>query len=151
VRIVAGDFADEQVLALVHAHLAGMYASSPPESVFALDLSGLQATDVSFFTAWEGETLVGMGALREIDALSGELKSMRTHADHLRKGVAAVMLEHLLGTARSRGYGRVSLETGSSAPFEAAQTLYRKFGFVEGDAFADYEANPFSRFFHLQL
>lgn len=150
-RIVSGDFEDDQVLALLRAHLAGMHASSPPGSVFALDLSGLRAPEISFFTAWDGEALAGMGALRALDANSGEIKSMRTHAEHLRKGVAAVMLEHLLSVARSRRYVRVSLETGSGEAFEPALSLYRKYGFVEGDAFADYPANPFSRFLHLQL
>jgi len=129
-RIVAGDFDDARVIALLRRHLEGMHANSPPGHVFALDLSGLKAPGISFYTAWEGESLLGMGALKELDAASGEIKSMRTDPAHLRKGVGAAMLEHLIGVARERGYRRISLETGSGPAFEPALALYRKRAFV---------------------
>ncbi|MEJ0022661.1 MAG: GNAT family N-acetyltransferase [Alphaproteobacteria bacterium] len=150
-RIIPGDFSDPQVIALLAAHLAGMHESSPPGQVSALDLSGVQAPDVSFYGAREGETLVGMGALRALSANTGELKSMRTHAAHLRKGVAALMLEHLIAEARSRGYTRLSLETGRGPAFDPAIALYRKYGFAFGDSFGDYQPNAFSQFLHLDL
>lgn len=149
-RILPGDFADEQVLALLRTHLAGMYASSPPGTVYALDLSGLQAPGISFYTAWDGDTLAGMGALKAIDG-GGEIKSMRTHEAHLRKGVAAALLNYILAEARSRGYRCISLETGTGPAFEAALTLYRRYGFVEGECFGDYTPSAFNRFFHLDL
>lgn len=150
-NIVPGDFADPQVLALLHAHLEGMHANSPPGSVYALDLGGLQTPDIAFFTAWAGDACVGMGALKEIDRTQGELKSMRTRDDWLRKGVAAAVLEHLLSLARSRGYRRVSLETGSGDAFEPALALYRRSGFLNGEAFGDYAPSAFNQFLHLDL
>ncbi len=151
VNILPGDFDDPQVLALLRVHLAGMHDASPPGSVYALDLSGLKAPEIAFFTAWEGAALLGMGALKALDATSGEIKSMRTRAEHLRRGVAARILDHLLGVARSRGYRRVSLETGSGEAFEPALALYRKVGFVNGPCFGDYAPSPFNQFLHLAL
>jgi putative acetyltransferase len=150
-RIVAGDFDDPRVIALLRQHLEGMHASSPPGHVFALDLSGLKAPGISFYTAWEGDSLLGMGALKELDAASAEIKSMRTDPAHLRKGVGSAMLEHLIGVARERGYRRISLETGSGPAFEPARALYHKRGFVDGAAFADYTKSAFNQFLHLDL
>jgi putative acetyltransferase len=150
-QIRPGDFDDARVLDLLREHLAGMHASSPPGSVYALDLSGLQQPSIAFFTAWDGEDLLGCGALKHLDASAGEIKSMRTAARHLRRGAAARLLDHLLAVARSRGYARVSLETGSGAAFEPALALYRKVGFVPGPAFGDYVATEFNQFLHLKL
>jgi putative acetyltransferase len=150
-RIVAGDFDDARVLALLRRHLEGMHASSPPGHVFALDLTGLKAPGISFYTAWEGDALLGMGALKELDGATGEIKSMRTDPAHLRKGVGAAMLEHLIGVARERGYRRLSLETGSGPAFEPALALYRARGFVDGEAFGDYTKSAFNQFLHLDL
>ena len=151
VRIVPGDLDDAQVLGLLRLHLAGMHAASPPGSVYALDLSGLRAPEIAFFTAWDGAALVGIGALKALDAASGEIKSMRTHPDHLRRGVAARLLEHLLALARARGYRRVSLETGTGPEFAAADALYRRYGFANGERFGDYAASDFNQFLHLEL
>ena len=145
------DFGNPQILALLREHLNGMHASSPPGHVFALDLSGLQRPDISFFALWEGDSLLGFGALKQLSPTHGELKSMRTAAMHLRKGAAQKILDHLLGLARARGYTRVSLETGSGPAFEPALALYRRNGFVEGDAFADYSKSDFCAFYHLSL
>lgn len=150
-KIVEGHLNNEQVQALLHAHLAGMHENSPPGSVFALDLSGLQASEVSVYTAWSGDALLGMGALKEIDAETGEIKSMRTDAAHLRKGVGAALLEHIIGVAEKRGYRRLSLETGSGESFEPALSLYRRHGFRNGGAFADYTHSDFNQFLHLDL
>ncbi|MBM4385415.1 MAG: GNAT family N-acetyltransferase [Deltaproteobacteria bacterium] len=150
-RITPGDFDDPRVLELLRLHLAGMHESSPPGSVYALDLSGLKSPDVSFFAAWEDAALVGMGALKELASAHGELKSMRTHPAHLRRGVAARILEHLIALARERGYRRVSLETGTGPAFEPALALYRRRGFAFGEKFGDYEASAFNVFMHLEL
>jgi putative acetyltransferase len=128
-----------------------MHANSPPGNVFALDLSGLKAPDISFYTAGDGDVLMGMGALKALCDGTGEIKSMRTYAHHLRKGVAAGLLLHIIAEARARGYRRLSLETGSGPAFDAALTLYRRKGFVEGGAFGDYEKSDFNQFFHLDL
>jgi urease accessory protein UreE/GNAT superfamily N-acetyltransferase len=150
-RIVAGDLDDPRVVELLGIHLAGMQATSPPGSVFALDLSGLKATGISFFTAWKGDELAGMGAIKELQADWGELKSMRTSPSHLQSGVGTAMLDHLLQIAVDRGYRRVSLETGSGPAFEPALSLYRKRGFRNGEPFGGYAATSFNRFLHLDL
>lgn len=144
--IITDDATHPDVLALLEEHLVDMYASSPPESVHALDYDELRAPDVTFWTAWEGEELLGCGALKKLDPTHGEIKSMRTSRNQLRKGVAAAILEHIVVVARERGYERLSLETGSGGPFEAALRFYEKHGFDYCEPFANYVPDPFSRF-----
>ena len=145
------DLSGEPARALLALHLAGMHANSPADHVRALDLTGLQTPDVTVWTAWRGEAIAGIGALKRLDDEAGELKSMRTHPDHLRSGVAAALLEHIIDVARTRGLRRLSLETGSGPAFDAALMLYRRRGFVEGAAFGDYERSAFNQFLHLDL
>jgi putative acetyltransferase len=145
------DLTGEATRALLALHLAGMYASSPAEHVFALDLSGLKASNVTVWSVWDAGALAGMGALKELGDGAGELKSMRTDPGHLRKGVAAALLEHIIREARGRRLRRLSLETGRGPAFEPALALYRKHGFTDGEAFADYAPNAFSQFLHLAL
>lgn len=128
-----------------------MQANSPADHVFALDLSGLQVPEVTVWSAWDGETIAGIGALKVLGDGSGEIKSMRTHPDHLRKGVGAAILERIIEEARACGLSRLSLETGSGTAFEAALAMYRKRGFQSGGAFSDYEASAFNQFMHLEL
>jgi putative acetyltransferase len=149
--IKPGDFGDDRVKALLTRHLEGMHANSPPGHVFALDWSGLQTPEISFYALWEGEDLLGFGALKELDPRAGEIKSMRTADVHLRKGVGAAILDHIITEARRRGYARLSLETGSGPAFEPALELYRTRGFTEGGAFNGYEKSPFNQFLHLDL
>jgi putative acetyltransferase len=149
--IKPGDFGDDRVKALLARHLEGMHASSPPGHVFALDWSGLQQPEISFYALWEGDELLGFGALKQLEPRAGEIKSMRTADAHLRQGVAAAILEHIIAEARQRGYTRLSLETGSGPDFEPALALYRRYGFAEGSAFGDYEKSPFNQFLHLDL
>jgi putative acetyltransferase len=149
--IKPGDFGDDQVKALLTRHLQGMHANTPPGHVFALDWSGLQKPEISFYALWEGDELLGIGALKELGPRAGEIKSMRTADAHLRRGVAAAILEHIIAEARRRGYARLSLETGAGPAFEPAHTLYRKYGFTDGGAFGDYEKSPFNQFLHLDL
>jgi putative acetyltransferase len=149
--IKPADFGDDRVKALLVRHLEGMHANSPPGHVFALDWSGLQKPEISFYALWEDEELLGFGALKELGPRAGEIKSMRTADTHLRRGVAAAILEHIIAEARRRGYTCLSLETGSGQAFEAALKLYRKYGFTEGRAFGDYEKSPFNQFLHLDL
>jgi putative acetyltransferase len=128
-----------------------MHANSPPGHVFALDWSGLQKPEISFYAAWEGEELLGVGALKELEPGLGEIKSMRTADAHLRRGVAATLLDHIIAEARHRQYRRLSLETGTGPAFEPAFRLYLRYGFSEGGSFADYEKSDFNRFLHLDL
>ncbi len=145
------DLSSEPVRDLLRLHLAGMHANSPPGHVFALDLSGLKSADVTVWTAWRGRAVAGIGALKDLDQRSGEIKSMRTHPDFLRQGVAAQLLEHIIAVARERGLSRLSLETGSGPSFEPALALYRRRGFKDGEAFADYQRSEFNQFLHLDL
>ena len=131
---------------LLARHLDSMTLYSPPESIHALDLSGLRAPDVTFWTAWQGDELLGCGALKELDPAHGEIKSMRTASAHLRRGVARAMLDHILGEARRRGYRRLSLETGTHPAFEPARRLYASAGFEDCGPFAGYVEDPYSRF-----
>lgn len=131
---------------LLARHLDSMTLYSPPESIHALDLSGLRAPDVTFWTAWQGDELLGCGALKELDPEHGEIKSMRTATAHLRRGVARRMLDHIVAEARERGYRRLSLETGSHDAFEPARRLYASAGFGFCGPFAGYVEDPYSRF-----
>src|SRR5262245_21049704 len=137
--------------ALLRLHLEGMHANSPPGHVFALDYSGLRPPDVTVWSVWEGDAILGIGALRQIDTQSAEVKSMRTHPDHVRRGVGAALLEHIIAEARRRGVRRLSLETGSGTAFDAALALYRSRGFVNGGPFAEYTKSEFNQFLHLDL
>lgn len=134
------------VVELLEAHLATMRATSPPESVFALDLEGLRSPDVTFWTMWEGEEVVACGALRELAAHLGEVKSMHTRAELRGRGAGAKMLAHILEKAKRRDYTRLNLETGSHEAFMPAQRLYLRNGFTYCDAFEPYKPNPFSVF-----
>jgi len=145
------DLTGEAIRALLALHLSDMLETSPPGTSYALDLSGLQTPDVTVWSAWQGEELVGCGALKEIGPGWGEVKSMRTAPGHLRKGVAAALLDHIVATARSRRYTRLSLETGTGPDFIAAETLYRKRGFVPGPIFGAYRPSPHNQFLHLDL
>jgi putative acetyltransferase len=149
--IVVDDLSGGETRALLALHLEGMRATSPPDSVFALDLSGLTVPEVTVWSIRENGRVVGIGALKALGRDYGELKSMRTHPEHLRKGVAARLLDHMIAEARNRGWTKLSLETGRGPAFDAALALYRSRGFDFGDAFSDYEPNPFSQFMHLEL
>lgn len=149
--IVQDDLTGEQTRALLALHLAGMHASSPPESVFALDLSGLMVPDVTVWTAWQDGRIAAVGALRMLGDGAGEVKSMRTHPDFLRKGAASALLDRIIAEAGVRGLRRLSLETGSGPAFDPALALYRRRGFVDGAAFGGYERTAFNQFLHLDL
>lgn len=149
--ITEGGLGEPDVVALLNEHLEGMADHSPPESIHALDVEGLKAPDITFWTMRDGKELLGCIALKQLDETHGEIKSMRTASAHLRRGVAAALLEHLVAEARRRSYERLSLETGSGPGFEAAHTLYRKFGFEYCGPFASYRDDPFSRFMTLRL
>lgn len=149
--IELADFADPELLALLKLHLDSLRAITPPESVHALDLSGLKAPDISLYVARIDGKIFGMGALKELGPAWGEIKSMRTHPACLRRGIAAAVLEHLLAEARRRGYRHISLETGWGEDFEAAVALYHRYGFCDGGKFAQYTDDPNSRFMHMTL
>jgi putative acetyltransferase len=145
------DLSSQQTRDLLRLHLSGMQANSPAGHVFALDLSGLQTPEVTVLSAWRGEAIAGIGALKDLGDGSAEIKSMRTHPEHLRQGVGAAVLEAIIAEARARGLRRLSLETGSGPAFDAALAMYRARGFQSGEAFSDYVASDFNQFMHLDL
>ncbi len=144
--IRADDLRGPEIAAFLEEHLEDMRSVSPPESKHALDLDGLRRPEITFWILWDGRVIAGCGALKELDPLHGELKSMRTARDYRRRGVAARVLRHILETAKSRGYQRVSLETGAMPFFEPARSLYRSFGFEDCGPFGSYRADPNSVF-----
>lgn len=141
------DLSGPEIHALLEEHLAEMRRISPPESVHALDLDRLKRPEVTFWTAWQRDQLVGCGALKELTPTHGEIKSMRTALGHQGGGIGTAMLRHILAEANQRGYLRLSLETGSQPHFEPARQLYRRHGFVPCGPFADYREDPNSAFF----
>jgi len=145
-QIEVDDLTRPPVRRLIAEHLGDMYATSPAESVHALDLEALRKPDVTFFTAWQGVTLLGCGALKELNPQAGELKTMRTARAARGQGIGARMLTHLLDEAAARGYARVSLETGTQPYFAAARRLYARHGFVECGPFEGYVEDPHSVF-----
>lgn len=145
------DLSGPEVVELVREHLQGMRMITPLESVHALDLEQLKKPEITFWSAWEGNQLVGCGALKELNDKHGEVKSMRTSSSHLRKGVAKRILQHILNEAKQRGYEEISLETGSTDSFEPARRLYASFGFQYCKPFADYIDDPHSVFMTMKL
>lgn len=150
-RIEVDDLSRPEVHALLSEHLEDMHATSPAESVHALDLSGLRGPGVTVWTAWEADALLGIVALKKLSPDHGELKSMRTNGAARGQGVASRLLGFVLVQARERGYVRVSLETGTQDYFAAARRLYVRHGFAECPPFADYVVDPSSAFFSLSL
>jgi putative acetyltransferase len=150
-RIELDDLSRPQVHDLLREHLQEMYELSPPESVHALELSELHSPGVSFWSVWEGATLLGCGALKELDPSHGEVKSMRTPRALRRRGAGRAVLAHIIEEARARRYLRLSLETGAQAAFEPAHRLYQSAGFVDCGPFGSYGPDPNSRFMTLAL
>lgn len=149
--IVKDDLQGHQIKALLQEHLDDMYATSPAESVHALDIEALRQSNIEFWTAWDEKELLGCIALKALDTSHAEIKSMRTSHSARGKGVAKSLLNHLVSQASSRGFSRLSLETGTEDYFNAARTLYSGHGFVECEPFADYVLDPNSVFMTKQL
>ena len=140
------DLTGERIIAFLQEHLDNMSEISPPESIHALDPEKLRAPNITFWSAWEEDELLGCGALKELDAKMGEVKSMRTVIAHRGKGVGSSLLEHILQEARQRTYSHLYLETGSQPEFAPARSLYARYGFEIRGPFADYEEDPNSVF-----
>jgi len=149
--VVAGDLDDPLVLALLDLHVTRARAQTARDSAHALDASGLRSPEISFWAAWEEGALLGVGALKQLSASHGEIKSMHTLEAERRRGIGSAVLQHLICEARRRGMTRVSLETGSWDYFAPARAFYQRHGFVEGPPFAPYEPDPNSIFMSLEL
>ena len=151
VEIVAGGFSDPQVVDLLSVHLSTARAQTARGSDHALDVSGLQAPGISFWSAWEQGQLLAVGALKRLSATHGEVKSMHTAEAARRRGIGSTMLRHIIDVARTSGMTRLSLETGSWDYFKPARALYRRHGFVECAPFDTYQPDPNSLFFTRDL
>ena len=146
-----GGLDDPRVIALVAHHQAEARATTPQDNAHAMGADSLRRADISFWCAWDGDALLGIGALRELSPDHGEIKSMRTAPGHLRRGVGRAILAQLVSLARTRGYRRVSLETGTAAMFGPANRMYEAAGFVDGPVFGGYPESPHNRFMTLAL
>jgi putative acetyltransferase len=151
IRILDGDLSDSRVLDLLHMHLTSAKAQTAPGSAHALDITGLQSPDISFWTIWDDDTLLGFGALKRLSADHGEVKSMHIALSKRRKSAGSAMLRHIIATARTRGMSRLSLETGTWEYFRPARAFYERHGFVECPPFGDYVLDPNSVFMSLDL
>jgi putative acetyltransferase len=145
------DLTGPAIAALLRLHLDEMHQWSPPESVHAMPIERLRASDVTFYSVWDGEELAACGAIKQLDPHHGEIKSMRAHPAYRGKGAGKAVLDHLIAVARARGYGRVSLETGGTDEFLPARSLYAANGFSPCDPFGDYRPDPFSFFMTRRL
>lgn len=150
-EIRTSELNNPSVILLLEEHHQDMLIHSPPESVHALDLSKLAQPNITFYSVWQNNELAGCGALKELDSAHGEIKSMRTSQHFLRKGVAKLLIDHIISQAKSRGYRKISLETGTAVAFKPAQKLYQQQGFKECLPFADYQADPFSTFMTINI
>ncbi|WP_312094685.1 GNAT family N-acetyltransferase [Niallia sp.] len=150
-KIIIDNVTSKEVIALLEDHLHSMTLHSPPESIHALDVEGLRKPEVTFWSVWEDAEVTGCGALKELDTKHGEIKSMKTSPNHLRKGVARKLLVHIIQEAKNRGYSRLSLETGSMDAFLPAKKLYESLGFQYCGPFSNYEEDPNSVFMTLDL
>jgi putative acetyltransferase len=145
------DLSRTAVHELLNEHLQHMYALSPPEQVFALDLSQLRAPDITFWTAWDDGLLLGCGALKELSPEHGEIKSMRTPETLRGRGAGRALLNHIIETAKQRRYDLLSLETGTHPAFLPARRMYQSAGFQPCGPFAEYKTDPHSLFMRLRL
>lgn len=150
-RIEIDDLSRPQVLSLLEEHLRNMYELSPPEKVFAFDAGKLMAPEITFWTIWQDENLLGCAALKELSRTQGEIKSMRTPKASRRRGAGRALLAHILEVSRGRKYQELFLETGSHPDFGAAQSLYRSVGFQPCGPFGSYRENSNSVFMSLRL
>jgi putative acetyltransferase len=151
VRIAVDDLTSPVTIAFLEDHVTQLRALSPPESTHALDLDGLRAPGVVFWSARDGDEVVGCAALKPLDVTHAEVKSMRTSSGRARQGIATLLLETVIEHARDAGFRRLSLETGSETFFAPARALYARHGFVECEPFGDYRPDPLSVFMTREL
>lgn len=146
ITIRQDDLSSAEVHALIAEHLSGMHSNSPPGHVNAFAIESLRQPSITFWTARVDGVLCGCGALKELSTLDGEIKSMRTRAAFLRRGVGQAILDEIVATARRRGYSRLVLETGTGQPFEPAHAFYQRNGFEWSEPFGEYASTDFNVF-----
>ncbi len=150
-QIHEDDLTSKEIACFLREHLEDMHEVTPPESIHALDLEALRSPDITFWSAWEGDELLGCGALKELDSRSGEVKSMRTAKAHRGSRVASKILEHIIKEAKRRAYDCLNLETGAMPEFAPARALYIRYRFEYRGPFAEYLDDPNSVFMTKKL
>ena len=145
-KISIDDLKSEGVAQLLKEHLADMHATSPIESIHALNIQDLKKPTITFWRAEKDGKLLGCIAIKELDLKHGEIKSMRTANDARNQGVASNLLIHVIRVAESRNYKQLSLETGTQDYFKPARKIYAKNGFSYCQAFAGYKPDVNSCF-----
>jgi putative acetyltransferase len=151
ITIKIDNLSSSQIALFLQEHIKDMKAVSPPKSKHALDIEELKKPEITFWTVWDGETLIGCGGIKELDAKHAEVKSMRTSATYRGRGVASKLLQHIVNEAQQRGYERLSLETGAMPFFAPARALYEKFGFSFCAPFSTYKEDINSVFMTKEL
>jgi putative acetyltransferase len=150
-EIKIDNLSGSEIAEFLEEHIREMKSVSPPESKHALDLAGLRRPEITFWTVWDDDRLIGCGAIKELDAECAEIKSMRTTTSYRGQGIASILLQHILNEAKLRGYRCISLETGSMPFFEPARNLYTKYGFEYCAPFSTYREDPNSVFLTMKL
>ena len=150
-EIKVDDLSSSEIAEFLEEHIREMKSVSPPESKHALDLEGLRKPEITLWTVWDDDRLIGCGAMKELDTDHAEIKSMRTTVSYRGKGIASMLLQHILNEAKLRGYQRISLETGSMSFFEPARNLYTKYSFGNCAPFFTYQEDPNSVFMTRKL
>jgi putative acetyltransferase len=150
-EIKVDDLSGSEIAEFLAEHIREMKSVSPPESKHALDLEGLRKPEITFWTVWDDDRLIGCGAMKELDPDLAEIKSMRTTAADRGQGIASTLLQYILNEAKQRGYRYISLETGSMPFFEPARNLYAKYGFEYCEPFSTYREDPNSVFMTKKL
>ena len=150
-KIKEDDLTHPDVVELIRIHLQGMLDNSPPGTCFALDVDKLKEPGVTFWTAWDKDTVLGCVAMKELGPKWGEIKSMRAHPNAVGQGIGRALLDHIILMAKQRGYTKVSLETGTEPGFYPSIELYARNGFELGPVYADYIESPFNIYMHKQI
>ncbi len=150
-NIIPGDFSDARIVDLLTTHFAAMRATGPAESCHVLPIQAMMVPELAFWAAWEGDALLGVGAVLALSPDHGEIKSMHTARARRGSGAGAAMLRHLIDTSRQRGMTRLSLETGAMDFFIPARTMYERHGFTYCAPFGDYVLDPNSVFMTLEI
>lgn len=151
IKIITDDLSDPRIAIFLNEHIREMRSVSPPESTHALDLDGLRKPEITFWSAWNNDELIGCGAIKRLTNSHAEIKSMRTSRKYRRNGIASILLKHIINESIKSGFRKLSLETGSMKFFEPARALYKKHGFKYCEPFNGYKKDPNSVFMTLEI
>ena len=138
-KSIEGNFDNIEVHELLVKHFIELRSVSPKGSTHVLDIAGLKSSSIKFWSLWEGDTLMGVGALKFLNKAHGEFKSIRVNDKFRNKGYGLEIINHLVNEARKLDIKQLSLETGAGNFFQNARKLFSKCGFKSCDPFSHYE------------